>query len=94
MGAEDHDLPPAIRRLFARRDRRLGMASGDVPSAQDVRSPEKRCFTYCGDDKCDCLANPSPLARAFNSLSNEELAELMRQRLARASTYPGGEGER
>jgi hypothetical protein len=21
--------------------------------------PDKRCFTYCGDDRCDCEANPT-----------------------------------
>lgn len=42
--------------LLTEGDRRAGVASGDVQGARDVRRPEKRCFTYCGDDKCDCEA--------------------------------------
>jgi hypothetical protein len=38
--------------------RQTGVASGDVPGEADLRGAplraEKRCFTYCGPDKCDC----------------------------------------
>ncbi len=32
---------------------------GDPFDLYKIYYPEKMCFAYCGDDLCDCAANPN-----------------------------------
>lgn len=68
----------------------LGVASGAVPRPSDIRSPEvssKRCFTYCGDDRCTCDAHPDN-----GPLFNRSIlgAQIVEAEVSRASTTAGG----
>jgi len=43
----------------------------------------KRCFVYCGDDRCNCGMNRPPLTdrvEAIKSLIRDALADMARQR--------------
>lgn len=68
------------RRMHAGGTGRAGVASGDDAGAGDVRDPairsEKRCFTYCGDDKCDCgLAEGISLERNVAARQREQAGQ-------------------
>lgn len=68
---------------------RVGVASGNDARQGDIRSPalrpEKRCFTYCGDDKCDCgLADPFAIIPHSQADGDERNAHLAHQPAAPA----------
>lgn len=75
---EEHDIRSDSEGLHAETAGSASVASGDVPRPRDVRSPEKRCFTYCGDDRCDCgLADPfavPPFSQADGDERNRHLS--------------------
>lgn len=75
-GKDDHELRVVCEGPDAGRAGQVSMASGNVSSEADLRSvthPEKRCFTYCGPERCDCGASGG-LQEALEESRREGLA--------------------